>query len=165
MNIQSGRGGVRRNPASADPSRQVKNSRLRPAFVIILMVFVITALCQVHIHLKSRITGVSRNIDSVRHDIHNVNLEINSLRNRIEERNSWHYISRQINRFGLKLKRPAHGQMHTVSMLTAHTAHLAALNIEKQAAMRTASVSETVENRKTTSRGASGVTGRNYLFR
>ena len=164
MNIQSGRTGVRRNPVSTDTTGRTRMSRLRPAFVVILMVFVMTAICQVHIHLKSRITEVSRNVESVKRDIHNINLELNSLRNRIEERNSWSYISSQINRFGLKMKRPVPGQMHTVAMLTAHTAHLAAINIERQK-MRTARAAVSAEKQQFDRRRTAGGTGRDYLFR
>ena len=146
MNIQSGRNPVRRVPSAPVPGSSPM-SKVKPALFIIFMIIMVACVCELHIYFKSGISSLAQEIDVTRSNIESTERELNSLRNKIEERNRWSYIRRQIDRFGLKMKRPAPGQMHTVSMLPAKTVHLAAEAMRTRE-LRRAAMRQMSENRK-----------------
>ena len=125
MNIQSGRTSARRIP-TAPVSGRSPMSKVKPVLFILFMIIMVACVCELHIYFKSGISSLSLEIDSTKRNIAATQREIESLRTKIEMRNRWSYISRQIDRFGLKMVRPAPGQMHTVAMLPAQTIRLAA---------------------------------------
>lgn len=148
MNIQSGRNPARRVPVpSASGSSPM--SKVKPALFIIFMIIMVACVCELHIYFKSGISSLALEIDVTKSNIESTEREINSLRNKIEERNRWSYIRRQMDRFGLKMTRPAPGQMHTVALLPAKTVHLAAEAMRKRELRRAAMRQQMSENRKT----------------
>lgn len=140
MNIQSGRNPIRR-PQSVPTAGSSPMSKLKPAFFFICMIIMVAGVCELHIYFKSRISALAQEIDATKRNISHTKLELKNLRNKIEERNRWSYIRYQINRFGIKLKRPEPGQMHNVSLLPARTVRIAAEHMERQAMIRAAMVS------------------------
>ena len=146
MNIQSGRNPVRR-AQMAPASGGSPMNKVKPALFIIFMIIMVACVCELHVYFKSGISSLALEIDVTKNNIESTNREIASLRNKIEERNSWRYISRQMNRFGLKMKRPAPGQMHTVSMLPEKTIRLAA-DAMRERELRRAAMSQTTAKRK-----------------
>ena len=146
MNIQSGRNPIRR-PQSAPTTGSSPLSKLKPALFIIFMIIMVACVCELHVYFKSRISALAQEIDVTRRNIRNTELEVKNLRNKIEERNRWSYIKRQLNRFGMKLKRPEPGQMHNISMLPAKTVRLASEAMEKRELRRAAMVTVPARNR------------------
>ena len=122
-------------------------SKVKPALFIIFMISMVAGVCELHIYFKSGISSLALEIDTTKSRIESTEREIVSLRNKIEERNRWSYIRRQIERFGLKMKRPEPGQMHTVSILPAKTVQLAA-DAMRQRELRRAAMLQVPSNRK-----------------
>lgn len=151
MNIQSGRNSARRVPASTVPGSSPM-SKVKPVLFIIFMIIMVACVCELHIYFKSGISSLALEIDVTRNNIESTEREINSLRNKIEERNRWSYIRRQMDRFGLKMKRPAPGQMHTVSVLPAKTVRLAAEAMRARELRRAAMRQQMSKNTKTSMR-------------
>lgn len=137
MNIKSGRNPVRRVP-QATGSGASPMSKLIPALFIIFMIVMVACVCQLHVYFKSRISVLALEIDNTKRNIRNTQLELQNLRNKIEERNRWSYIKRQIQRYGIKLQRPQAGQMHHITMLPAKTIRLAAENMQQRELRRSA---------------------------
>lgn len=137
MNIQSGRNPVRRaTPAPVQGSSLM--SKLQPALLGILMIVMVAGVFEMHVFLKSGISSMSNEINDTKQAISHTQKEIQNLRNKIEERNRWSYVRMQIQRFGIKLRTPAHGQMHWVTMLPDETVRRVAAAMEKRELRRAA---------------------------
>lgn len=83
---------------------------------LILLLLALFAVANAYIYLNQQIQNIERDNVAVQRKIENIEREIKYLQNRYEYASSRSMIDRQIARFNLQLREPAHSQIKIISL-------------------------------------------------